>query len=293
MEPPPPPYASINEALQLGVIEKLASTPTAKIDPKSIYVGTPVYLLQELLRWKDKRMSDDLKTEFFTNTAYLAATLYNDTTLGPHLQQFYEKDRWTDYWNKKRSKLHTIFKEDKAAAATWHNNSAIVPVANQGLNTQVGQGWGGGWAGGGSGIPYGPSLRSLMTPMIQPMEVHHHHHYNDNRNMSTTTKNVSKIGTQHVTNEGIGSTAVLQKIEETINKVREEQKEMHDEQLEKHEEQFDAISNFHGEFTDLKEVMTTAKKAYPPSGERYKSTNENLPHDLEYSPLVSRQLYPT
>ena len=93
-----------------------------------------------------------------------------------------------------------------------------------------------------------------MTPtsMIQPREVHYHHY--DYRNMSTTTT-TTKIGTQHnVTNQGTESPSLHQKIDNLTEKV----------------------SDLH--------TMATATKAYPPSGERVKSTDENLPRDLEYSP---------
>ncbi len=81
---------------------------------------------------------------------------------------------------------------------------------------------------------------------------------------------------KRLTNEGTKITHLLQKLDTKLNIIGKRTSNIERD-----------VSSLQGGMSnlqiDMKDVMTT-KKAYPPLGERVKSTNENLPHDLEYSP---------
>lgn len=151
---PPPDYASIDEALQLGIIDKLGPPPTAKVNPSQKEEGTPLYFMHKLL--DDERLTEDQRKELLAEGRtgpYTGASLYDrHLSLRPHLQQFYERGEFLHYYNQVRSTWRNKYYPQAAAGTAghqggngnnWNGNSGQIVPTNQGFNHQVGQGWGG------------------------------------------------------------------------------------------------------------------------------------------------------
>lgn len=99
-----PAFESVAEALDSIISACEGARPPAggpKPKPSTKARGTPAFCIRELL--DSNRMPVQLKRQFLVDKRYAANKIYDGTSsFSVLLQQFYEKDAWSEYWGPQR-----------------------------------------------------------------------------------------------------------------------------------------------------------------------------------------------